>query len=60
MVSTDTSDTWDFAFIAGLLSGCRDNQNIMDNSFGLCSSIGDIRPCNDDYDNEEIQPLSLN
>ncbi len=36
MVCINTSDCGDFSFVVGLLSGCRSNQNIRDDSCRIC------------------------
>ena len=58
-ISIDTGGTWDFAFAAGLLYGCGDNQDIMDGSCRFCGPAGDFRPFHDEHDDQEIQPISL-
>lgn len=46
--SCDTGGTRDFAFSVGLLSECRDNQNIMDDSCGFGDFNGDLMPFDDE------------
>ena len=54
MVPNNTGNTWNFPFAAGLLSGCRDNQDIMDGGCRFDHPAGDFRPLYDEQDQRDL------